>query len=108
MKYEAIESFSGIISMVKGEVRKIPNEALAKDLVNAKLIKEYVPTNSQVLKEELKKAKEEIEQLKENNKKLLEEIETLKLQNEEISKKKDSDDINGSSEENELSKIDKK
>ena len=94
MKYEAIESFSGIISMVKGEVRKIPNEALAKDLVNAKLIKEYVPTNSQVLKEELKKAKEEIEQ--------------LKLQNEEISKKNDSDDINGSSEENELSKIDKK
>lgn len=105
MKYEAIESFSGIISMVKGEVREIPNEALAKDLVNAKLIKEYVP---QVLKEELKKAKEEIEQLKENNKKLLEEIETLKLQNEEISKKNDSDDINGSSEENELSKIDKK
>lgn len=106
MKYEAIESFSGIISMVKSEVREIPNEALAKDLVNAKLIKEYVPTNSQVLKEELKKAKEEIEQLKENNKKLLEEIETLKLQNEEISKKNDSDDT--SSEENELSKNDKK
>lgn len=39
MKYEAIESFSGIISMAKGEIRDIPNDALVKDLMKAKLIK---------------------------------------------------------------------
>lgn len=70
MKYEALENFSGVISMVKGQVREIPNEDLAKDLMKAKLIKKYtVSTNKELEKEnsrlieELQKANEMIEEL---------------------------------------------
>lgn len=35
MAYRALKSFSGVISMVKGEVREIKDEAIAKDLVRA-------------------------------------------------------------------------
>ena len=77
MKYEAIESFSGIISMVKGEVREISNESLAKDLINANLIKKYVATNVKVLKEELDQANVVINNLTKENNELKTEIEKL-------------------------------
>lgn len=63
MKYEAIESFSGVISMRKGEVRDIPNEALAQELIDAKFIKKYVPDNAKELKNALDKANETITNL---------------------------------------------
>lgn len=33
MAYRALKSFSGLISMIKGEVREIEDEYIAKDLV---------------------------------------------------------------------------
>lgn len=63
MKYEAIESFSGVISMRKGEVREIPNEALAQELMEAKYIKKYVPNNAKELQKALDEANETIASL---------------------------------------------
>ena len=80
MKYEAIESFSGIVSMTVGEVREIPNDALAKDLIKAKLIKKYVADDAKVIKEELEKANKTIEELTLENTKLKAELESLKTQ----------------------------
>ena len=90
MKYEAIESFSGIISMAKGEIRDIPNEALAKDLMKAKLIKKYTPTDEKVLKDELKSANSLINELTEENKMLKEQIEELSTINKESEKTDDT------------------
>ncbi|MBQ8892554.1 MAG: hypothetical protein IJ068_06810 [Bacilli bacterium] len=78
MKYEAIESFSGIVSMTVGEVREIPNDALAKDLIKAKLIKKYVANDAKVIKEELEKANKTIEELTLENTELKAELENLK------------------------------
>lgn len=44
MKYKALVSFSGVISMATDEVREISNESVAKDLLKAGYIiemKEY-------------------------------------------------------------------
>lgn len=35
MAYRALVSFSGVLSMVKGEVREITDEAVANDLVKS-------------------------------------------------------------------------
>ena len=35
MAYRALRSFSGIVTMVKGEVREINNEEVVKDLLRA-------------------------------------------------------------------------
>ncbi len=78
MKYEAIESFSGVISMAEGEVREIPNDALAKDLIKAKLIKKYVPNDAKAIKEELETANKKIEELTLENNELKAELENLK------------------------------
>ena len=40
MKYEALISFCGVISMYEGEVREISDKALIKDLIKAGYIKE--------------------------------------------------------------------
>lgn len=90
MKYEAIESFSGIISMAKGEIRDIPNEALAKDLMKAKLIKKYIPTDEKVLKDELESANSLINELTEENKMLKEQIEELSTVNKDSEKADDT------------------
>ena len=90
MKYEAIESFSGIISMAKGEIREIPNETLAKDLMKAKLIKKYTPTDEKVLKDELESANSLINELIEENKMLKEQIEELSTINKESEKTDDT------------------
>lgn len=37
--YEALTSFSGVISMYKGEVKSLSNQDLIKDLLQAKYIK---------------------------------------------------------------------
>lgn len=85
MKYEAIENFSGIISMAKGQVREISNEALAKDLMKAKLIKKYIPTNEKSLKDELASANLIINELTEENKNLKEKLEELSVTDKENS-----------------------
>lgn len=35
MAYRALRSFSGLVTMVKGEVRDIADEEIAKDLIRA-------------------------------------------------------------------------
>lgn len=82
MKYEAIESFSGIISMSKGEVREIPNEDLAKELMKAGFITKYKPDNAKDLKKELEDANAKIEELEKTIDELNAEIESLKVTDE--------------------------
>ena len=43
MKIRAVENFSGLISMRKGEERELDNEFLLKDLLKAGYIKEVAP-----------------------------------------------------------------
>ena len=45
MQYLALVSFSGVISMYKGEVREISDSSLADDLVKAGYITPYESTN---------------------------------------------------------------
>lgn len=78
MKYEAIESFSGIISMSKGEVRDIPNEDLAKELMKVGYIKKYKPDDAKALKKELEEAYSKIAELEKTIEELNAELENLK------------------------------
>lgn len=54
--YKALKSFSGLVSMRKGEVRNISNLAYVKDLLNAKYI-EKVKTETKPKKETNKATK---------------------------------------------------
>jgi hypothetical protein len=45
MRYKALISFSGIISMAEGEVREISDKALIDDLTKAGYIKEVKADN---------------------------------------------------------------
>lgn len=40
MKYKAIISFTGLVSMAEGEVREIPDTTIANDLLKAGYIEE--------------------------------------------------------------------
>ena len=79
MKYEAIESFSGIISMSKGEVREIPNVELAEELKKAGFIKVYKTENLKELKKELEDANLKIVELEKTIEELNAELENLKV-----------------------------
>lgn len=92
MQYEAIEGFSGIISMYKGEVREIPNEDLAKELVKAGFIKKYKPNDAKELKILLDEANSTIKELEKTIDELNIEIDSLK------SSKEDSEDPTDSNE----------
>lgn len=95
MQYEAIEGFSGIISMYKGEVREIPNEDLAKELVKAGFIKKYKPNDAKELKILLDEANSTIKELEKTIDELNTEIDSLK------SSKEDPEDSNGPKNSNE-------
>lgn len=100
MKYIALQNFSGVISMSKGDVREIPNDALAKDLMRANLIEKYVPNASKEIKEELETANSTIAELKEVNNKLVEENSKLVEENTELKallESEDKDSSNGNS-----------
>lgn len=43
MKYRALVSFSGLVSMAKGDVREISDVSLANDLLKASYIEEFKP-----------------------------------------------------------------
>lgn len=43
MKYEALVSFTGVITMIKGEVRELADPLIIKDLLQAKYIKKVTP-----------------------------------------------------------------
>lgn len=90
MQYEAIEGFSGIISMYKGEVREIPNEDLAKELVKAGFIKKYKPNDAKELKILLDEANSTIKELEKTIDELNTEIDSLK------SSKENPEDLNDS------------
>ena len=58
--YRALVSFSGLISMMEGEVRDIADKDIVKDLLNARYIEEANPPKKEEPKEEPKEeAKEE-------------------------------------------------
>ena len=61
MKYRALVSFAGKISMAKGQIREISNEELISDLFKAKYIEEVKEAIKEVVKTEeasqVKKAK---------------------------------------------------
>ena len=44
MKYEALVSFTGVITMAKGEVRELTDPLIVKDLLQAKYIKKVTAT----------------------------------------------------------------
>ncbi len=89
--YVALRTFSGIISMTQGEVREIPNLALANSLIKSKLIKEYKINSNKALENSLNEANETIEKLTEENTRLKEEIEAYKELVDESSKTEDND-----------------
>ena len=49
--YRALTSFSGIISMASGEVRDIPDKAIANDLLKARYVEELKETKPRKRKE---------------------------------------------------------
>lgn len=57
--YIALTSFSGAISMAKGEIKDIKDEYIINDLINAKYIQEYVEEEPQ--KEVIQKKVEKTE-----------------------------------------------
>lgn len=40
MKYKALKSFSGLVSMFEGEIKEIENKDIVNDLLNAHYIEE--------------------------------------------------------------------
>jgi len=66
MKYRALESFSGALSMHVGEVRELNNEDIIKDLLGAKYIEEVKPekpNKENELQSEIEALKKQIEEL---------------------------------------------
>ena len=57
--YEAIKSFSGVISMSCGEVAEINDDYIAKDLLRAGYIREVKPATKGKAEPKAEKAKEE-------------------------------------------------
>lgn len=57
MLYLALVSFSGIISMYKGEIREISDSSLVDDLLKAGYITPYEPTDEAVDGEPAEKTK---------------------------------------------------
>lgn len=47
MAYRALKSFSGKITMVKGEVREIADAEVAKDLVKCGYVADLTPTKTE-------------------------------------------------------------
>ena len=76
--------------MYKGEVREIPNEDLAKELVKAGFIKKYKPNDAKELKILLDEANSTIKELEKTIDELNTEIDSLK------SSKENPDDLNDS------------
>ncbi len=66
MKYRALVSFSGALSMHQGEVRELNNKATIKDLLKAKYIEEVKekPNKEEELQDKINLKDGEIEELK--------------------------------------------
>lgn len=52
MKYKALTSFCGVVSMVEGEVREISDLTIANDLIKAGYIEEIKPKRRKEKKDE--------------------------------------------------------
>lgn len=65
--YKAIKSFSGLVSMKKGEIKDLKDAFIIKDLLNAgyiEEIKEEVKKVETKVKEEVKEIKAEVKEIK--------------------------------------------
>ena len=70
--YRALKSFSGLVSMRKGEVKEIKNEKIVKDLLRARYIEEVktkAEPKTEIIKSEHKVEAEPKEEIKETKKK---------------------------------------
>lgn len=52
MAYRALRTFAGLVTMVKGEVREIENEEVAKDLLRCGFIEDLTPKKTKSEKAE--------------------------------------------------------
>lgn len=67
MRYMALTSFSGVISMSMGEVRKISDKAIVRDLLKAGYIQELKETNiKKVVEQKDTKIKKGVKKKSEN------------------------------------------
>lgn len=64
--YKALISFSGLISMKKGEIKEITDTEIVEDLIKAGYIEE-IKTNKEDIKKDIK---EDIKETKKTNKKV--------------------------------------
>lgn len=65
MQYKALKSFSGLISMAKGEVKEIKDSAIAKDLLQAGYIaEEKAKEVKQEIKDEIKEVETKVKNTK--------------------------------------------
>lgn len=66
MKIRALVSFSGALSMGRGQERECSDKAILKDLIKAKYIEEITekPNKKEELKEEVESFRKELEDLK--------------------------------------------
>lgn len=65
MKYRALVSFSGALSMYEGEVRELDNKVIIKDLLSAKYIEEVKeePNKEEELQAEIEELKQQITEI---------------------------------------------
>jgi hypothetical protein len=54
LKVKALVSFSGIVTMTKGEEKEITNKAIYKDLLNAKYVEEVKAKTNKLNKRKVK------------------------------------------------------
>lgn len=93
MKYRALVSFSGALSMHQGEVRELNSKEIINDLLIAKYIEEVKeePNKEKELQEEIEQLKNQIEELKNSPVSAAEKIENQT--NTETSEEKSEKDV---------------
>ena len=58
--YKALISFSGLVTMAKGEIKELKDEGIIKDLLRAGYIEEVKKDTEKIIKNEIKKDVEKI------------------------------------------------
>lgn len=67
--FKALKSFSGKVSMAKGQKKDIQDKEVIKDLLNAGYIEEIKEEVKNEIKKEVKKVEKVIDEIKTKNKK---------------------------------------
>lgn len=91
MKVKALESFAGVVSMGRGQIKEIEDKAVCEDLIQAGYVEEVIENKIQLTKEEkeaLKKAEKEAKKAAEEEAKRLaeEEAKQTELEKQNLNK----------------------